>query len=345
MRYPDFWQRRGLRSLLLRPWSALVCRIARRRRLKAQQGLGVVDVGCPVMVIGNLTVGGTGKTPILMALARYLTDAGYSIGILSRGYGVRIGVEPRDVAEAPSPRAVGDEPWLIHQALGLPVMVHPDRVRAAQQLLARYPEVDLILSDDGLQHHRLGRTLQMVVVDGSRRFGNALCLPAGPLREPLSALDTADFIVVNGAPFAAGQWSAHFRLTVVRDLYDQQCYPVAEFAQQCAGQTVHALAGIGHPARFFDALRAEGFTLRPYPLDDHQPTPSGLMGHLRRSGGVVLMTEKDAVKWLNRPPVWHNRAGQAFVVLGEMVLDEPLMKAVQAALPAPRSAAPAAPKK
>lgn len=336
MRYPEFWQRKAIRCFFLLPFALLVCWIARRRRRRAARGKGVFSVDRSVFVIGNLTVGGTGKTPILIALARLLTERGYRVGVISRGYGVQIGVEPRDVTEAQGAADVGDEPWLIHERTGLPVMVHPDRVRAAQQLRARYPEVELILSDDGLQHHRLGRAIQMAVIDGDRRFGNGFCLPAGPLREPLSALSDMDFVVVNGATFAPGQWSARFVLTSVQDLYDGQEYPLADFLNAHQGDTLQALAGIGHPERFFDALQSHGARIKRFPLDDHQPTPPGLLSYLRRSGMPVVMTDKDAVKWRQNKPAWHNQPGQVFAVSGSMLLGEGLIEAIMSRLEAVR---------
>lgn len=324
------------------PLSLLVCWIAGRRRSRAARRKGVVHIDRPVFVVGNLTVGGTGKTPTLIALASLLTNHGYSVGVVSRGYGVRIGVEPRDVSEATGAADVGDEPWLIHAKLDLPVVVHPDRVRAAQQLRARYPEVDLILSDDGLQHHRLERAFQMVVVDGTRRFGNGFCLPAGPLREPLRARDAMDFIVVNGAPFEPGQFGARFELTTVHDLYDEQTQSLEDFCRQYQGQTLQALAGIGHPERFFDALQIQGVAIKRFPLDDHQATPPGLLGYLRRSGMPVVMTEKDAVKWRQNKPSWHNQPGQVFAVSGQMILDEALVEAILSRLDLYRAPVPPA---
>ncbi|MHB8919607.1 MAG: tetraacyldisaccharide 4'-kinase [Halothiobacillus sp.] len=341
MRYPAFWQRRGLRSLLLWPISLLTCRLAARRRKKARKGIGVVAINCPVIIIGNITVGGTGKTPVLIALAEALTQRGKKVGIISRGYGAKIGVEPRDVAESESPKTVGDEPWLIHQRLGLPVVVHPDRVSAAEQLRARYPEVDVILSDDGLQHHRLARTIEMVVIDGTRRLGNQFCLPAGPLREPAKALASMDFVLVSGEPFehhtVSKQWPVQFELLEVRDLHDQQSYSFAAFQakfQQAQGQgaEVSALAGIGNPERFFDALRTHGLKLRTYALADHQPVPPALLNLLGRLTQPLLMTEKDAVKWLNHKPVWHQHPGQVFAVIGRMQLTDELIASVLALL-------------
>ncbi|OYV45926.1 MAG: tetraacyldisaccharide 4'-kinase, partial [Halothiobacillus sp. 20-53-49] len=139
MRYPDFWQHRGVPSWLLWPLSLITCAWAKSSRKKGQNPAANLATDCPIIVVGNITVGGTGKTPVLIALAQALTLRGKKVGIISRGYGAKIGVEPRDVAESASASLVGDEPWLMYQRLGLPVVVHPDRVRAASQLRARYP--------------------------------------------------------------------------------------------------------------------------------------------------------------------------------------------------------------
>jgi tetraacyldisaccharide 4'-kinase len=310
--------------------------IARRRRATAAQRAARLQDGCPVIVIGNLTVGGTGKTPVLMALARALAAHGRKVGVISRGYGARIGIEPADVAEASEPGSVGDEPWLIHHSLNVPVFVHPDRVRAAEQLRARYPEVDVILSDDGLQHHLLPRAVEIVVIDGVRRLGNRLCLPAGPLREPAKTLDLVDFVIVNGERFSDGQWGVSFELTMVRDLFDQHTMSMDEFILRFGSEPVVALAGIGHPEKFFDALRVQGLSLGTYALDDHQPVPPTLMHHLRRVGRPIVMTEKDAVKWQHHRPTWHDRPGQVFAVIGQIQLPDELVRAILNKLPPQR---------
>ena len=333
MRYPAFWQRRGLRSWLLRPLSLITCMVARRRRATTLRGASGLLDGCPVVVIGNLTVGGTGKTPVLMALARALTEQGRTVGVISRGYGARIGIEPRDVAEASGPDAVGDEPWLIHHTLNVPVFVHPDRVRAAEQLLARHPEVDVILSDDGLQHRPLPREVEIVVIDGVRRLGNRLCLPAGPLREPEKTLDVVDFVIVNGERFADDQWSVSFDLTTVRDLFDQSTMSMEDFILKFGDKPVVALAGIGHPEKFFNALREHGLTLETYALDDHQPVPPALVHYLRRVGNPIVMTEKDAVKWQQNRPSWHVRPEQVFAAVGQIQLPDELVRAILDKLP------------
>ncbi|OZB75008.1 MAG: tetraacyldisaccharide 4'-kinase [Halothiobacillus sp. 14-55-98] len=333
MRYPDFWQRRGLRSWLLWPLSLVTCMVARSRRAAAERGEARLQDGCPVVVIGNITVGGTGKTPVLIALARALAEHGRRVGVISRGYGARIGIEPRDVSEATGPDAVGDEPWLIHHALNVPVFVHPDRVRAAEQLRARHPEVDVILSDDGLQHHALPREVEIVVIDGVRRLGNRLCLPAGPLRESAKTLDDVDFVIVNGEQFSDDQWAVQFELTRVRDLFDQSIQSVDDFILGLGDQTVVALAGIGHPEKFFTALRDRGLSLETYALEDHQPVPPALLHYLRRVGSPIVMTEKDAVKWQQNRLPWHVRPGQVFAVIGQIRLPDELVRAILDKLP------------
>ncbi|WP_407275139.1 tetraacyldisaccharide 4'-kinase [Halothiobacillus sp. DCM-1] len=341
MRYPAFWQRRGLRSLLLWPLSLLVCVIAVRRRVRASARQREIELPRPVLVVGNLTVGGTGKTPVLIALAQALQAEGVAVGVVSRGYGARIGVEPRDVAEAASAAEVGDEPWLIHEATGVPVVVHPDRLRAAALLCARYPEIRLVLSDDGLQHHALPRRWNWVVLDARRGLGNRFCLPAGPLREPASGLDRAAVVLVNGAPDLASARAlggdraqpVQFVLTGMKDLYTGRVWPLDEFLAGPGAEPLIALAAIGHPERFFAALTALGLTLETYALADHAPVPTGLRHHLRRSGQVVVMTEKDAAKWIVQRPGWHNQPGQVFAACGRIDLPAGLVASLIAELP------------
>jgi len=327
MRYPEFWQTRGLVSTLLAPLGWLVCRVARRRRQRATtKSAPAVGMGVPVVVVGNITVGGTGKTPLLMALIEALKAKGFHPGVVSRGYGARISGAPRDVGQAQAVSDVGDEPWLIHRTTQVPVVVHPDRLRAAQSLLQNHPETDVLLSDDGLQHHRLPRTVEIVVVDGERRFGNDLCLPAGPLREPLSVLSTVDLVAVNGQTFAmpgvAESWHFRFQLDSLRDLAAEggSAVPLSDWQ----GRRVRAVAGIGHPERFFAALRAEGMIVEPYPLGDHQSVDRDLCQHLLDDGLPVVITNKDAVKW----PKDALLPGRVFVAEGRVVLPEGFVEAV-----------------
>jgi tetraacyldisaccharide 4'-kinase len=253
----------------------------------------------PVVVVGNLSVGGTGKTPLVQTLVRGLAVAGRRPGIVSRGYGgARQGVS--EVTPESDPARSGDEPLLLARSTGFPVFVGKDRLAAGQALLARHPECDLVVSDDGLQHYRLARDVEIVVVDASRGFGNGHLLPAGPLREPISRLRSVAAIVVNGdgAPPELARWApdvpvVHMRMAVtgvraMRGALD--AVPLASLA----GRTVHAVAGIGNPARYFDQLRAAGLTVREHAFPDHHAYRPADFAF--RDGAPILMTEKDAVK-------------------------------------------------
>ncbi|MFW6322980.1 MAG: tetraacyldisaccharide 4'-kinase [Guyparkeria sp.] len=330
MRYPAFWQRRGLTAWLLWPLGVLVCREADRRLRRARPR----RLTCPVVVVGNLTVGGTGKTPVVIALVEALREAGWHPGVVSRGFGVKLGIEPLDLAEADGATVCGDEPWLIRQRTAAPVVVHPRRRQAAEQLLARYPEVDVIISDDGLQHHRLPRDVEWVIVDGQRGLGNGFCLPAGPLREHPHRLRSVDAVLVNGADAATvlpegdevnpSTYRIDFTLEGFRDLYDDsECPPEA-----LRGQRVTAIAGIGNPSRFFDMLEAGGVRLDAVPLDDHAAPEPDMVGRLLRKGRTIVITEKDAVKW----PMPPERPGQVLVVRGGIVLPRTLLDGAIAGL-------------
>ena len=327
MRYPGFWQRRGPLARLLWPLGWLVCAEAARRRRRACREVPAR----PVIVVGNVTVGGTGKTPVVMALVDALRRAGYHPGVISRGFGVKVGIEPVDLAEADDTSSCGDEPWLIHRRAQVPVVVHPRRRQAADQLLARYPEVDVIVSDDGLQHHRLPRTLEWVVVDGRRGLGNGWCLPAGPLRESMDVLAEVDAVLVNGrepdavvSGLASDAWRIDFAPTALVDAFDERELPVTWLD----GQSVLAVAGIGNPDRFFAMLEAHGARVARRALDDHAaPTPSQARAWMAEARPVV-MTQKDAVKWPERP----TGPGQVFVVHGAIRLPDALMQATLTAL-------------
>lgn len=322
MRYPGFWQRRGPLARLLWPLGRLVCAEAARRRRRASRE----EPACPVIVVGNITVGGTGKTPVVMALVEALREAGYTPGVISRGFGVKVGIEPVDLVEAKEPSSCGDEPWLIYRRTGAPVVVHPRRRQAADQLLARYPEVDVIVSDDGLQHHRLPRTLEWVVVDGRRGLGNGWCLPAGPLRESANVLSEVDAVLINGGEPAtmlpdlvSDGWRVDFAPSALVDAFDDRELPVASLA----GKAVLAVAGIGNPDRFFTMLEARGALVTRRALDDHAaPTPGQARAWMADDRPVV-MTQKDAVKWPERPA----RPGQLLVVQGGIKLPDELMQA------------------
>lgn len=261
---------------------------AARRWMYRHRWLGSTRLQVPVIVVGNLVVGGAGKTPLTIALARALHECGWKPGVVSRGYGGSARA-PTLLDARPDPAVVGDEPALIRLRTGLPVAVGADRVAAARLLLAR--DVNVIVADDGLQHYALARDLEICVIDGVRRFGNGHLLPAGPLREPVARLDTVDFRVCNGGESQANE--IPMRLvpgTAVALGEPARTRPLVSFA----GQRVHALAGIGHPPRFFAALRGLGLDVVEHPLPDHHRYAASNLAF----GDTlpVLMTEKDAVK-------------------------------------------------
>jgi tetraacyldisaccharide 4'-kinase len=244
-----------------------------------------------VIVVGNLTVGGSGKTPMTAWLAERLRNAGYRPGIVSRGYGRRNGPASLLVGPGADPAVVGDEPIMLARRTGVPVWVDRDRVRAASAL-AEEQGVDVVISDDGLQHHRLPRDISILMVDARRRFGNGLCLPAGPLREPRSAAARADFVVVTGGSPQPGEYTMDLVPSDVLRRVDRPVLtrPVCDLV----GRPAHAVAGIADPERFFDALNEVGVEVIPHPFPDH---------HRFRARNIlfadqlpVLMTEKDAVK-------------------------------------------------
>jgi tetraacyldisaccharide 4'-kinase len=283
-------------SMALLPLSWLFRFIVVCRRAAYRIGLfRRVRVARPVVVIGNVTVGGTGKTPFTIWLAGQLQARGMCVGIVLRGYGGKSAHWPRDVAADSAPEEVGDEAVLLASRTGAIVVAGPDRVAAAQRAIDRGAQI--VLSDDGLQHYRLARDCEIVVIDGRRNVGNRRLLPAGPLREPVSRLAEADLRVVSWrdgtarplspAPATIQVW-AH--LTQATALVGGATRPVESFA----GTKVHAVAAIGHPQQFFAALQQLGIEVAPHPLPDHaQPSAADIRFPDQLA---VLMTEKDAVK-------------------------------------------------
>ncbi len=291
-RIDEHWYRGSLWLWLLWPLSALFCLLAVLRRLFYRLGILRTDrLGVPVIVVGNITVGGSGKTPLVLWLAEYLRRHGYRPGLISRGYGGQASHWPQAVSAESDPREVGDEALLLARRSTCPMMVGPDRVAAARQLLAE-SDVNVIISDDGMQHYRLGRDIEIAVLDGERRLANGLCLPAGPLREPKIRLRSVDFIVANGQA-AQGEWAMHLEAGKAIALDGSEQKPVSAFS----GGPVHAIAGIGNPGRFFGTLRALGLKPIEHAFPDHYPYRKGELDF--RDAVPVLMTEKDAVKYLN----------------------------------------------
>lgn len=273
-------------ATLLLPLAWLYAAIVAVRRWVYRRGwLASAHPGVPVIVVGNLTVGGTGKTPLVGAIARQLRDRGRRPGIVSRGYGGGAGETPVPVTPDARADEVGDEPLLLARRIECPVVVCRHRVRAARYLVSACG-VDVVIADDGLQHYALARDAEIAVRDGRRGYGNGRMLPAGPLREPLSRLATVDFELTQGA---GGDF------TLQGDL----AHPVAGAAAprplaEFAGNELHAVAGIGDPERFFDALRGVGLTPQTHAFGDHHAYAGADLAF--PDGAPVLMTEKDAVK-------------------------------------------------
>jgi tetraacyldisaccharide 4'-kinase len=282
------WYGGGARGWWLQPLAWPFAGAARlRRALYARGWLAIYRSRRPVIVVGNLTVGGTGKTPFVAWLARQLRGQGLRVGIAARGYGGSDRAARRLTA-ADSAATVGDEPVLLRRKLGLPVAIGARRAEAVRLL---EDDCDVVVCDDGLQHYALARDVEIAVVDGERGLGNGRRLPAGPLREPASRLDEVDAVVVNGAGFERPD-AVRMRIepVAVVALAGGERRLLAEFA----GRPVTAVAAIGNPGRFFDLLRAHGLAVVERALPDHAavtPSAAGIA-----AGETVLMTEKDAVK-------------------------------------------------
>jgi tetraacyldisaccharide 4'-kinase len=286
----------GYRLLLPLTW--LYWLLVSTRRCLYQIGiLGSQRAVAPVIVVGNITTGGTGKTPVTIWLARELTERGFAPGIVSRGYGGSKSSTSMQVDAASDPSVVGDEPVLLARNSGCPVVVDANRFRAAEMLVAS--GADVVIADDGLQHYRLARTYEICVIDGARGLGNRRLLPAGPLRETIDRLSEVDQVLLNGALRTQSaelstveQNAIIFDLvaTEVRRLNGSLTRPIERFS----GTTVHGVAGIGNPTRFFDLLRAHGMQVIEHAFPDHAAI--ALRDLAFGDDFDILMTEKDAVK-------------------------------------------------
>lgn len=288
-------------SYPLLPASWLYCGLVRLRRLAYRRAwLRSRRLPVPVIVVGNLTVGGTGKTPLVLGVTDLLRRRGYRPGILVRGYGGRGTRWPRLVTEDSDPFEVGDEPVLLARRSGCPVVAGTDRIAAGELLLAGF-ECDLLVSDDGLQHYRLQRDLEILVIDASRRFGNGRCLPAGPLREPQTRRRAVDLTLCNGGPCPSGQ-IMHLVPGPLVNLADRG---ITRSLEGLRRQRVTAVAGIGNPDRFFALLRHQGLHVHEQPYPDHHPCSREDAASW--PPGLVVMTEKDAVKCSGfaRPDFWY----------------------------------------
>ncbi|HEC29396.1 MAG TPA: tetraacyldisaccharide 4'-kinase [Gammaproteobacteria bacterium] len=299
-RLDEYWYRRNPLSLVLLPVSWLFCMLVYIRKHLYQKGmLKTVRMPVPVIIVGNISVGGSGKTPLVVAIFSLLKNAGYKPGIISRGYGGLAKTWPQQVREDSDPRMVGDEPVLMARYCGTAMAVGPDRVSAAQQLL-KYHDCDVIISDDGLQHYVLERDIEIAVVDGVRRFGNGHCLPAGPLRERKSRLEEVDFIVTNGIAMRM-EYPMELESNEAVNLMTGERRNMGVFS----GSVVHAIAGIGNPDRFFSDLEKYGLVFTRHPFPDHYDYKADDL--LFDDDSLIFMTEKDAVKCKKyaRDDIWY----------------------------------------
>lgn len=302
------WRVRGVFALACWPLQILYRFLIALRRASYRVGLlRAVRLPVPVIVVGNVTVGGAGKTPLVIHLCERLQAAGLRPGVISRGYGGR-SVAPRRVLAGSDPSEVGDEPVLIVARTGVPVWVARARAAAGAALLAAHPEVDVIVADDGLQHLALARDFEIVVMD-ERGAGNGWMLPAGPLREPLSRLTSVDALVCNGAVpasvLARVEAVRRFAMRLEGERFDAiGASPLTRKPEDFSGQRVHALAGIGNPSRFFGHLRALGLDVCEHAFPDHHFFSAKDLAF--DDGEAIVMTEKDAVKCaaFSRPDCW-----------------------------------------
>lgn len=298
------WRHGGWLSALLSPLSAVTLLAVSAKRAFYRRGwLQCYRPPVPVIVVGNIYVGGTGKTPVVIAMVQALRERGWNPGVVSRGYGVKIGKHPRTGQGDLAAERFGDEPALIAHTTNAPVSIHPDRPRAVRTLLSAFPHVDVIVSDDGLQHLALARDIEIVVQDG-RGIGNGLLLPAGPLREPATRLREVHAVITNvdgpepvaaassGEPYRVSMWMEpgaawNLRDGTLRTLWELQA------AYRTSG--IAAAAGIGNPERFFATLRSAGLTLNAtIPLPDHYSYVKSPFASIKT--GLILVTAKDAVK-------------------------------------------------
>lgn len=277
--------------LLLLPLSWLYGLVSGLIRLSYKVGLKRAwRAPVPVVVVGNLTAGGNGKTPVVIWLVEQLTQRGIRVGVVSRGYGGKAERYPLLLTAQTTTAEAGDEPVLIFQRTGAPVAVSPVRSEAVQALLA-HADVQMVITDDGLQHYALARDKEIVVIDGVRRFGNGWWLPAGPMRERASRLRSVDAVIVNGGTAQAGEIPMQLRPGLAVNLLTGERRDVAELPD------LVAMAGIGHPPRFFATLEACGARLlNTVPLADHQALSLEQVDGFTAPGQTLIMTEKDAVK-------------------------------------------------
>lgn len=294
---------------------------------RALKQAGANDLaGRPILVIGNLNAGGSGKTPLVIRLCRILQDAGLQVGVASRGYGrASRGLQP--VHADSDPAMVGDEPLLIAQRTGAPVIVANDRCAAARALFAQ--GADLVIADDGLQHHRLPRSMEICVIDSSRGFGNGLQLPAGPLREPPQRLQRVDWVVINGEPETGLSIPHAVPMSLVPGMLHALDQRLSWRLSQFSGCRASAVAGIANPERFFHTLEQAGLLLDRHAWPDHHAYQPGDFTGLNPDYPII-MTEKDAVKCrgMNLRNAWYLAVDAHLPGNFELAVVEGMMQAV-----------------
>ncbi len=289
------WYQQAQWLKVLRPFSLLFTWLAKRRRDRYLQQEGRYQTQVPVVVVGNISVGGTGKTPIVLALINFFRSQGFHPGVVSRGYGAKPPKFPWIIHSNHPAEHTGDEPLLIHLRGHVDVVIDPNRTRAVQYLLEN-SMCDLVISDDGLQHYALSRDVEIAVIDGTRGLGNQRCLPEGPLREPVSRLSEVDFVLQNGGDVKlhSAVHLFHLEATQMIQLGGGQEILATDWVKRLADKKVHAVCGIGNPERFYNTLSSLGLDPIPHRYEDHycftETDFKGLENY------PIIMTEKDAVK-------------------------------------------------
>ncbi len=290
-RWSNFiWYQDNFIGLCLLPFSMIFHDIVRFRRYLYHIGiLKKHKLSVPVIIVGNITVGGTGKTPLTIYIVEQLKRLGYKPGVIARGYGGESEQWPKMVSSDSQPAIVGDEPLVIIRHCEVPIAVGPDRVASAKLLLDK-TDCSVIISDDGLQHYSLDRDVEIIVIDGKRRFGNGYSLPSGPLREAISRIREVDFLVCNGVNAEEGEYPMNVQGSKAINLLTGEQQSLDYFKNK----TCHAVAGIGNPERFFSLLDKAGISFLRHPFSDHHDFVQE--DFTFDDSNEVLMTEKDAVK-------------------------------------------------
>lgn len=283
--FEKLWYRRSLMAYLFLPMALIYQFVVFVRRFFLL-GFRQKNLPVPVIIVGNISVGGVGKTPLVAAIVEELKTKGLAVGIISRGYRGKKNKIPYEVQSSDKAEDVGDEPLFLKQRLNVPVVIGVNRFAAAQYLLQKHA-VDIIISDDGLQHYALARAMEIIVIDGMRGFGNGWCLPAGPLREGKKRMNKADFVVVNGQKWP-GTYSMHLRAGNLQNLKTGKAVVLEK-----KDETYAAVAAIGNPRRFLKTLEEQGLNCRLYAFPDHHLFTGRELQLIEEK---IIMTEKDAVK-------------------------------------------------